>query len=596
MMGLVTMGHMLARMRDRGGRAFSGGQRVDGSTVSFRHLLALQTRPARMPLGVVLAAMLAACSLSTPDGGTTTNSGTSEQESLADLAEIEPSGPGAERPNIVLIMADDMRADELRWMPRTRRLLAGSGVRFTNSFAPHPVCCPARTSTLTGQYTHNHKVYAVRRPWGFQSFADSETLAAWLQRAGYNTLFLGKYLNGYGIHPPPDDSAANSTRYVPPGWSDWRGAVDVLPSADPSMAGGTYRYFDMTLNVNGTLVSNSGQYSTNVLGDHTVDMIHDWASKREPFFLWANYVAPHHGRPRDLDDPEPFVTDNGREVRIVTPAVPGRVRDRFNDQIGLQHLRRHAEADVSDKPVFIRELPPLGATYWAAATEAARQRAESLNVVDAQVARTVSALRASGELDNTIIAFTSDNGYFLGEHRIDQAKNLPYEPALRIPMLLRGPDLPRGEVRRDPFLLIDLAPTFLAAADADPSLAVDGQSMLHVARVGDRGWRRAVLTETGPRRVQIMVNGEPRATVLPKNPEDPRFSIGIRTARYLYVEHANHERELYDLRRDPGELHNRIGAPAYRGEQRKLASTLQRLRDCVGVGCRVDLPASLRSG
>jgi N-acetylglucosamine-6-sulfatase len=549
-----------------------------------------------MQLGVVLAAMLAACSLSTPDDETTTDTGTPAQQPLADLADIEPSGLGAERPNIVLIMTDDMRADELQWMPRTRRLLARSGVRFTNSFAPHPVCCPARASTLTGQYTHNHGVYAVRRPWGFQSFADSETLAGWLQRDGYNTLFLGKYLNGYGIQPPTEDSAANSTRYIPPGWSDWRGAVEVLPSADPSMAGGTYRYFDMTLNINGTLVSNSGRYSTNVLGDHTVDMIHDWAPKRKPFFLWANYIAPHHGRPHDPDDPAPIVDDNGREVRIVTPTVPRRVRDRFNDQIRLQQLRRRAEADVSDKPTFIRDRPPLGATYWAAATEAARQRAESLSIVDAQVARTVSALRASGELDNTIIAFTSDNGYFLGEHRIDQAKNLPYEPALRIPMLLRGPEIPRGEVRHDPFLLIDLAPTFLAAADADPGLAVDGHSMLQVAAGGDRGWRRAVLTESGPLQVKIMVDGDPTAAVLPKDPAAPRLSVGIRTARYLYVEHANNERELYDLRRDPGELYNRIGASDYRDEQRELASTLQRLRDCVGAECRVELPASLRSG
>ena len=565
--------------------------------MSLRRLLALPNRPARVPLGVVLATMLAACSFSTSDDETSSDGETSAQQSLADVTDIEPSGPDPKRPNIVLIMTDDMRGDDLQWMPRTRRLIAGNGVRFANSFASHPVCCPARASTLTGQYTHNHKVYAVRKPWGFRSFDDSETLAVWLQRVGYNTLFLGKYLNGYGIWPPRDNSAANSTRYVPPGWSDWRGAVQGVPGADPSTAGGTYRYFDMTLNVNGTLVPNSGQYSTKVLGDHTIDMIHDWAPEPEPYFLWVNYVAPHHGRPQDPDDPKPFVDANGQEVHIVTPAVPGRVRGRFDDQIRQQELQRRAEPDVSDKPVFIRGRPRLDAAHWAALTEAARQRAESLSIVDVQVARTVRALRASGELDNTIIAFTSDNGYFLGEHQIDDAKNLPYEPALRIPMLLRGPHIPRGEVRRDPFVLIDLAPTFLAAAGAEPGIAVDGQSMLDVARAGDRGWRRAVLTESGPRRVRIKVDGKPTMAVLPPNDSaDPRFSVGVRTARYLYVEHATGERELYDLQRDPGELTNRIGAPAYRDEQRELAHTLLRLRDCVGAECRVELPVSLKRG
>jgi arylsulfatase A-like enzyme len=563
--------------------------------MSFRGVPAGPSTSARRLLpAAVVAGLLVACSFS---GGDEEAAPIEEPlptaPALADITEIKPSGPAPKRPNIVLIMTDDMRADELRWMPQTRRLLADKGVRFANAFAPHPVCCPSRASSLTGQYTHNHGVYAVKEPWGFHSFDDSETVATWLQSANYNTLFLGKYLNGYGPQPPPDNSAANSIRYVPRGWTDWRGSIDGGLSADDPMSGGTYRYYDITLNDDGTLVPNGGRYSTSVLGDHTVDMIHDWAPNPRPFFLWVNYVAPHHGGPKERDDPAPLAAGD-KDVRIQTPAVTRRVRGTFNGQIRPEQIRLRAEKDVSDKPVFVRNRPPLTSKDWSAIAESARQRAESLRIVDIQVARTVRAMRASGELENTIIAFTSDNGYFLGEHGYPKGKILPYEPSLRLPMLIRGPGIPRGEVRRDPFLIIDLAPTFLAAARASPGLPVDGQSMLRVAQTGDRGWRRAVLTETGPRVVQTMVNGEPRAVELPTD-ADPRFSVGIRTSRYLYVEHANGDRELYDMKVDPTQQSNRIGDPSYRDEQKRFARALQRLRDCIGAECRVKL-SDLLSG
>ena len=566
--------------------------------MSLRAVLAVPSRSARRLLPAMLVAgLLVACSFSGSDDDASAPPPTEQPlpppPELADITEIHPAGPAPKRPNIVLIMTDDMRADELRYMPQTRRLLGEHGLRFVNGFAPHPVCCPSRASTLTGQYTHNHKVYAVQEPWGFHSFDDQETVATALQRSGYDTLFLGKYLNGYGSQPPPDNSSAESTRYVPPGWSDWRGSIgSSLPPTDP-MAGGTYRYFDMTLNIDGTLVANPRRYSTRLLGDHTVDMIHDWAPKPKPFFLWVNYVAPHDGLPFEYDDPKPITTSSGTEIRYETPAVLKSVRGRFDGQITPKRLAQIAERDITDKPQFIRGRAPLSTQQWAAIAESARQRAESLKIVDAQVLRTVRALRASGELDNTIIAFTSDNGYFLGEHRLGQGKILPYDPSLRVPMLIRGPDLPRGQVRRDPFLIIDLAPSFLAAAGAHPRIQVDGQSMLPIARNGDRGWRRPVLTETGPREVRVTINGQRTVQMLPKGFEDPRFSVGLRTSRYLYVEHATGERELYDLQRDPHQLNSRVGWPAYRSVQQQLASVLKRMRDCAGPDCRVMLPESL---
>src|SRR5262245_17753668 len=188
-------------------------------------------------------------------------------------------------------MTDDMRTDDLRWMPMTRRMIAAQGARFANSFSPNPLCCPARASFLNGEYTHNHGVWSARGPYGFQAFNDRRTLPVWLRRAGYHTLFLGKYLNGYGRQPT--FGGRRSVRYVPPGWTDWRGSIDGgLRSGNP-LSGGTYRYFDMTLNVNGRLRGHQGEYSTKLLGRQSIGMIRRYARSSKPFFLWTAYVAPH---------------------------------------------------------------------------------------------------------------------------------------------------------------------------------------------------------------------------------------------------------------------------------------------------------------
>ena len=161
-----------------------------------------------------------------------------------------------------MITVDDMREDELVYMPKTRALLADAGVTFENSFSPYPLCCPARSSFLTGLYTHNHEVWSHAEPWGFKVLKDADTLPVWLQQAGYDTVFLGKYLNGYGAQPAPDGSSPTSTTYIPPGWSDWRGAIDGGPGPDfPDKDGGTYRFFNTTLNDNGEFYLEPGATS-----------------------------------------------------------------------------------------------------------------------------------------------------------------------------------------------------------------------------------------------------------------------------------------------------------------------------------------------
>ena len=211
-------------------------------------------------------------------------------------------------------MVDDMRDDDLRYMPRTRRLLGGSGVRFVNSFSPYPSCCPARASVLTGRYTHNHHVEGIHRPYGFTSFDDSSTIATWLDAVGYDTVYLGKYLNGYGEMPEPGRSSGTSVRYVPPGWDTWLGSIDGGLPRDHPDAGQTYHYFDTTLSDDGRGFRNfEGRYQTRVYGQLSRRIVAERAPSDRPYFLHLSFTAPHLGFPREPDDPPWFVRVGGRE-------------------------------------------------------------------------------------------------------------------------------------------------------------------------------------------------------------------------------------------------------------------------------------------
>lgn len=396
-----------------------------------------------------------------------------------------------ERPNVLMIMVDDMRTDELRYLPNVQKLLAEKGVTFANGFASFPLCCPARASVLTGLYPHNHGVWSHVPPWGFSSLDDHDTVPVWLQEAGYHTTYLGKYLNGYGSQPEPGRDSGTSTQYCPPGWDLWRGSIDGgLDSAHPD-DGGTYRYYDTTLNDNcDGYVPLQGEYQTVAYARLTRDQLEANKEDGRPFFSYVSFTAPHHGSPHEPDDPR----------NMKTPARPAGIRGGFDDVITQGPGANWHDPDRSDKPKAMRGS--FGAKKRAGILEAARQRAEALYIVDQSVQRIVRGLRANGQLDNTVVIFTSDNGYFLGEQGMPQGKVLPYEPSLRVPVIVRGPGIPEGEVRTDPFLSIDYAPTFADLADAETNPDVDGISMLDVARLGDdspgASWRRVVLTETTP--------------------------------------------------------------------------------------------------
>jgi N-acetylglucosamine-6-sulfatase len=500
---------------------------------------------------------------------------------------VTPLVGAHDRPNVLVIMTDDARNDDLRFMPHVRRLIGDQGVRFTNAFSPQPLCCPARASFVTGQYSHNHHVWSQAPPYGFQALNDVSTLPVWLNDAGYDTSFLGKYLNGYGVQRLR--TGGPSLRYVPPGWTDWRGSVDGGIAAGSALDGGTYRYFDTTLNDNGRLVPNHGVYQTTLLGKLTRDELRQQVASPRPFFSWISYVAPHHGAPKEADDPAPVRRADGSLQVFRNPARPRRVWGRFDSVI--KHAPGYrGEGDVQDKPFFIRDLPALTPAEQQGVLEDARQRAEALSLVDRQVALTMRTLRQTGQLRNTYVVFTSDNCYFLGEHRMRQGKIKPHEPSLRVPFVVAGPGVPHGE-RFDPVTTPGVTATIaqLAGATARMPYAEDGISVAPSFKA-DRGWSVPVVTEGLESGSMFPVLPAAKAAGF----HDARNTIGVRTPRYKYVRYSDGDAEMYDLDRDPNELHSVIDDPSYAHVRDQLFRLWQDYKDCLGRSCRAPMPENLR--
>jgi len=478
-----------------------------------------------------------------------------------------------DRPNIVLFVTDDMREDDLAYAPYIRRFFA-QGLHFRNSFSNNPMCCPARASILTGRYSHNHHVLDVKPPWGFGSFDDRYTVATALQGAGYQTALVGKYLNLYGQQRSLV-TGKDSGHYVPAGWTQWFGTLDDNHFGVP---GGTYHYFDTTWNANGHIRRNKGVYSTDLIVGQSRRLVTKFAAAPDPFFLYVATVAPHFGGPRERDDP-PL-------LKQFTPARPGWVKGRFDSMLpkspGVPSFTRSPEADVRDKTWPIRSLPDVGPAAQAAVRELARQRAESIYVVDRQFRKLIATLRSTGELEDTVVIFTSDNGHFLGEHRKLTGKLLPYEPSFRVPMLVRAPGGQTGG-RIAPVTTVDLGVTLLDLGKAEGRLPypVDGRSFVPQIYGGDAPYDVPVFYE---------------AVVPAMNADRHGISgIGVRTSRWKFVLYNNGRRELYDLVKDPHELTNLVwtgGAPKVVADLTKVVTQLRR---CRGGHCRVLLPKKYRA-
>ncbi|MGH6948123.1 MAG: sulfatase family protein [Kiloniellales bacterium] len=456
------------------------------------------------------------------------------------------------KPNIVLIMTDDEDVASHAFMPKTKALLAERGTTFESFFATYPLCCPARASILRGQYAHNTQIVGNEQPYGgYEKLhalgLEKSTLATWLQEAGYHTAMVGKYINRY----VPD------LHGVPPGWQDWY------------VGGNSHVSYNYALNENGRIVrygDSPEDYLNDVLTGKAVTVIRQAAAAGQPLFLYVLPYTPH------------------------SPSAAAPRHEGLFDRAVMPRSPAFDEADVSDKPAFIRNLPPLDAERIALLESEYRRRLASLQAIDDMVESLVAALEETGQLDNSYIVYSSDNGFHLGEHRLPAGKDMPYEEDIRVPAILRGPGVPEG-ARIDALVLnIDLAPTFAEIAGIEPPAFVDGRSFLPLLADPLRPWRQSFLIERRQLERQYIGPAKDQGLSAAEIERAARFD-GLRTRDRLYVEYGTGERELYDLAADPYQLAN-LAKEAEPALLAALSERLSALADCAGALCREleDLP------
>ena len=446
-----------------------------------------------------------------------------------------PSAVEPRRPNIVFVLVDDMRWDDFGAAghpfietPHMDRL-AREGARFTNAFATTPLCSPSRASFLTGQYAHtNGIVDNISR----QSHA-LPVFPLELQKAGYRTGFFGKW------HMGNDDSPR-------PGFNHWVAMPGQGEAIDPA------------LNVDGKRAEEKG-YTTDLLTDY-VERFIDGAGNT-PFLVYLAHKAIH---------PNVIQLDDGT-VKPLDGQPGGFVAaDRHRGRYQGRTMPRRSNAFVppTDKPALMRRIgtmPPLGKAT-ATTDEEVRGRLEMLLAVDDSLGRIIATLTRKGMLDDTLVVFTSDHGYFYGEHGLNEERRLAYEETIRIPLLVRFPRLAKaGSTPSEMVLSIDLAPTLLEMAGLTPGASIQGRSLVPVLAGKAQGWRTSFLVEYFS------------DTVFPRI-KTMGYSA-VRTDRHKYIQFRELKGmdELYDLEADPYELTNLVSKPDARELLGQMQGELQRL-------------------
>jgi N-acetylglucosamine-6-sulfatase len=439
------------------------------------------------------------------------------------------------QPNIVMVLVDDMRWNEMRVAghpfidtPHMDRL-AREGARFLNAFATTPLCSPSRACFLTGQYAHTNGIIDnTARP-----SHELKVFPLALQRTGYRTGFFGKW------HMGNDDSPR-------PGFDHWIGMSGQGEAIDP------------TLNIDGTRVNAKG-YTTDLLTDHVERFIQGPSEK--PFLVYLAHKAIHPNVIQRNDgsvvplpgQPGGFVAAERHRGRYAGRTMPRR-ESAFKPPLGKPALRRK-----------IDQLPPLG-PETATSDEEIRGRLEMLLAVDDSLGRIVSALERKGVLDDTVVVFTSDHGYFYGEHGLNEERRLAYEEAIRIPLLIRYPRMAAAGSTPSPMILnIDIAPTLLEIAGVKPDAGIQGRSMVPILEGRSRAWRSSFLVEYFS------------DTVFPRTRN--MGYVAVRTGRHKYIQYRELRGmdELYDLEADPYEQANIIDRPEARKVLQQMQSELRRL-------------------
>ncbi len=482
----------------------------------------------------------------------------------------------ATRPNFIIVLTDDMDLRLTAKLDKTNSLIGQRGVTFTNFFVTSPACCPSRASLLRGQYPHNTTVLSNIPPdGGYQSFfahdGEAGNLAVWLNRVGYRTSLVGKYLNGY---PVP-----NTESYIPPGWTDWHVFLYQSPGENEES-----NYFHFPMNENGAVVQYDDtptDYSTDVIRDKSIHFIDKSISDDAPFFILISVYAPHGP---SIPAPRHATLFQGSQY----PQSPS-----FN------------EGDLSDKPSIIRSLTSNGEeTDVSDANRLYLQRARSMQAVDELVGDLINTLEKSGGLNNTYIFFTSDNGFHIGEHQLPPGKATPYEEDIHVPLMIRGPGIHPNTIVAQLAANIDIAPTIIDLAGIERVNILDGRSLVPLLKSQDMGpikWRNGLLIEMG----NMTTAGSAIESQLPPELLDTKRLIlefpdatqannlaqintiafrSIRAENFIYTEYNTDDVEYYDLTRDPYELDNaasRLGPNVLS----TLHTWLKRFQQCASQDC-----------
>jgi N-acetylglucosamine-6-sulfatase len=455
----------------------------------------------------------------------------------AAVASQQAGTPSGQRPNIVFVLTDDLTQNLISDMPHVQAL-AQAGSAMSQYYVVDSLCCPSRSAIFTGQYPHDNGVYTNKgSDGGYQAFNQhgdpQKSFAVALQKSGYRTALMGKYLNGY--FPVFGE---------PPGWDEW------------DAGGNAYTNFNYALNENGRkqyFGRDPRDYLTDVLSAKAGSFISSAASSGKPFMLEVATFAPH----------APY-----------TPAP------RYANTASLATYPETGAYDKLPKhpPSWLKGQPALNAARTHRIAKAYRRRVESVGAVDDMIGHLEDQLRASGAARNTYFLFSSDNGYHMGEYQLMPGKQTAFDTDIHVPLIVSGPGVPAGKTISQLASNIDLNPTFERLAGLSPPGDVDGHSLADLWHgQHPANWRQAILVEHhGPDNS----TGDPdRQDRLSGNP--PSYEA-VRTATALYVRYASGEQEYYDTARDPLELDNiaSAGVPAV------LRSTLAALQNCHGgVSC-----------
>jgi len=449
------------------------------------------------------------------------------------------------QPNVVFVLTDDLSWDLVPYMPNVQRLRR-RGTTFSNYFVTDSLCCPSRASILTGRYPHNTGIFRnTGVDGGFRAFYalghERATYATALADAGYRTALMGKYLNQYS---PGRVRTALGGPYVPPGWSDW------------VVTGDSYPGFGYHITRNLRVVRHGYRprdYLTNLLARRGLEFVERAVEEDVPFMLNLWTFTPHAPA-------TPAPRDAHRFATSIAPRGPA-----FD------------EADIADKPPWLRGHRPLGPARVDRIDETFRRRVRSVQAIDRMIGRLLQRLRAAGVARDTYVVFSSDNGFHLGQHRLTPGKLTAYDSDVRVPLIVAGPGVPAGRVVDAMTENTDLCPTFAELAGAATPPDVDGRSLVPFLR-GEtvRDWRDAVLIE---HRGNVSAPGDPDLPLAGSG--NPPTYEALRTRDTLYVEYADGQRELYDLATDPFELEN-LAEEAPPERLARLGGALEAMRGCRG--------------